>query len=835
MELTQNYTATPTNKGNIAWFTFAMNMEGAQTTLPAVDMYIKEITINGPDSSGTFNVVYMNIWEVTSPNSYTYLGTSTNSAATAVNTSATWSFKHIKMSTSKEYLITFSIAPRTTVTGLTATRLALYPMVTDMDHASSAQTSVSSSASVIHFIPILTLVLTDDPNRGSIHVRSGYYKDYDGNEIWMSNKEVKYNDLITGQELGDYNNVFAVTNEGLSTILMNSGEAPTGSFDCSVKLDGTVCLPRSREYILGTPEDCETVLPYAGLDSGWNTVSGWTWASGNRLQLSDDYLLSNVGLSGVLGLNSNIGTGNWTITLKYKTGSLSSTREQIYSKLNSSYRGVQLFHQNQNLYLGVSSEGSSTWDVFDPNQALDYTLKSDTWYMFRLTQGYDSYFMIEAAEVDADTTLDNVVFTPLDSRALTGYTENTCVAALGVYIYNSLASTVNYPSKGVFDLKACQYGSYPCLVPGQNSVTLGTGWAAEGGVTFTSEKSTMIYFEDLLSNSLTSVQPLMYECSTVDPITEKDTLCYVNGIDSTVTQPYRFRGSKIFRGTRAGLEKGLQSINSAEHIKIYKDATEDAVTGYYLADRGTGLDLYRSATWPLNPAGGNIPVAYGTKVEGAVYDATTDTYTISGVTYSYLGKFCADAGPQYMNQLRPFGGSITKDFIATGFSNASYAELWIPDWLLRPWEMQFKVTTVSAGRWQKLTGVSTDFKGPSLGLSSADKFQWENSLNGSSWGVDLTGTTVAQPDTWYWVRIGWTGSLYYLDVSTDGINFTREASTSNSTASVASLTMLIGRTWDSGSYWRGTLDLKDTWLKVNGDIIWRAAIPLTVMKAPEEV
>ena len=386
MELTQNYTATPTTKGNIAWFTFAINMEGAQTTLPAVDMYIKEITIDGPDTSGTFNVVYMNIWEVTSPNSYTYLGTSTNAAATAVNTSATWSFKRIKMSTSKEYLITFSQAPRTTLTGLRVTRLALYPIVTDTDHASSAQTAVSSSATTIPYIPILTLVLTDDPDRGSVKVEKGFYKNLEGIEMWMPEQTVKYGDLISGQSLGEFNKVFAVQNDTTQTLKITNADAPTGDYSVSVQLDGTVCLPESKEYILGSPDD-QTGLNISSMGVNSNALIYEKKDSDNRLQMSDKFILSGFSSANAYAPTASTERSSWTTVVKYKTGTLvNGTREQILCCIDSSYyRGINMYHTGSTLSLGMSTEGSSTWDICDPTLTTSSVpLQSDTWYFIKI-------------------------------------------------------------------------------------------------------------------------------------------------------------------------------------------------------------------------------------------------------------------------------------------------------------------------------------------------------------------------------------------------------------------------------------------------------------------
>ena len=75
----------------------------------------------------------------------------------------------------------------------------------------------------------------------------------------------------------------------------------------------------------------------------------------------------------------------------------------------------------------------------------------------------------------------------------------------------------------------------------------------------------------------------------------------------------------------------------------------------------------------------------------------------------------------------------------------------------------------------------------------------------------------------YYVRGGWNGSEYYIDVSTDGITWTRDATEVNSTpcyynSSYRRLALVTVRGSDQWN--TGTIDLTKTYIKINGVVVW---------------
>lgn len=75
----------------------------------------------------------------------------------------------------------------------------------------------------------------------------------------------------------------------------------------------------------------------------------------------------------------------------------------------------------------------------------------------------------------------------------------------------------------------------------------------------------------------------------------------------------------------------------------------------------------------------------------------------------------------------------------------------------------------------------------------------------------------------YYVRGGWNGSEYYIDVSTDGITWTRDATEVNSTPCYynGSYRRLALATVRGSDKWNtGTIDLTKTYIKINGVVVW---------------
>ena len=85
-----------------------------------------------------------------------------------------------------------------------------------------------------------------------------------------------------------------------------------------------------------------------------------------------------------------------------------------------------------------------------------------------------------------------------------------------------------------------------------------------------------------------------------------------------------------------------------------------------------------------------------------------------------------------------------------------------------------------------------------------------------------TEHTYEAGDTYY-VRGGWDGSEFYIDVSTDGITWTRDATRVDSNPCYYHTTyrrLGLATVRGSDKFTAGTIDLTKTYIKINGVFVW---------------
>lgn len=166
--------------------------------------------------------------------------------------------------------------------------------------------------------------------------------------------------------------------------------------------------------------------------------------------------------------------------------------------------------------------------------------------------------------------------------------------------------------------------------------------------------------------------------------------------------------------------------------------------------------------------------------------------------------------------------------VVSGFSSSSY--LTLPQSFNpvdKPWEVKLRFTTFndvnsSQGLFQTITAYSDAGQYGICLMIYQGKLDLSISANGTSWLFDTRGTHTLSTNTTYWLKSGWTGTEYYIDYSTDGANYIRDV-TENSTTPVFSLsnyTLLGIYSWRVKDYFRGMLDLSESYIKVNNSIWW---------------
>lgn len=139
------------------------------------------------------------------------------------------------------------------------------------------------------------------------------------------------------------------------------------------------------------------------------------------------------------------------------------------------------------------------------------------------------------------------------------------------------------------------------------------------------------------------------------------------------------------------------------------------------------------------------------------------------------------------------------------------------------WEIMTKFTTGSStGVRNVIFGqMSDNYNTPQLEIGSNDKFNFCISTNGSSWAYDQDSTMSASANTTYYAKMEFTGTAYIFTVYDENKNVLETITKESSNKVVANGTMIVGNdTVDGSVYWRGSIDLGEMYIKVNGEYYW---------------
>lgn len=221
-------------------------------------------------------------------------------------------------------------------------------------------------------------------------------------------------------------------------------------------------------------------------------------------------------------------------------------------------------------------------------------------------------------------------------------------------------------------------------------------------------------------------------------------------------------------------------------------------------------------------------------------------YLNSITNEEYICTSLTGGDPTVRYTIEGTGVSVSDDFIASGFGNWSYNNYLSTNFTFStslPWEVKAKVVITDGSKtsWCTIIGGENDYKfGVFLGLTDGyvdpssytprKHFQLECSYTGNDWNVNLKSTDDLISNVPYYLKAGWTGSLYYLDISTDGEEYTRAAYVESSTKTVASQPIYIGKcVFNPSSGFPGTIDLKETKFYENNELVFE---PVTLGNGP---
>lgn len=173
------------------------------------------------------------------------------------------------------------------------------------------------------------------------------------------------------------------------------------------------------------------------------------------------------------------------------------------------------------------------------------------------------------------------------------------------------------------------------------------------------------------------------------------------------------------------------------------------------------------------------------------------------------------------------GNPTITDGVVSGFSINNYLDLntaFNPG--IKPWEIQFKLKTGSNITTESYYFRSSKSKpdtngrfGITLGLYNKH-FTMGLCFDGTTWSSDIPASTYTViANTYYWIKVVYTGAMYYLAYSLDGINFIKTIEYNNSNCLYGGLLVSqIGVYSYSNAYkspWLGSIDLNETYININ--------------------
>ena len=292
-----------------------------------------------------------------------------------------------------------------------------------------------------------------------------------------------------------------------------------------------------------------------------------------------------------------------------------------------------------------------------------------------------------------------------------------------------------------------------------------------------------------------------------------------------------------------GFPASLAGIQEDTYYYLKLEMTSSTATSYYSTDGASwtqvdsisisSINTYADASHKVFSLGG---------LDGTViptYDLTKCEYSVDGslvwTPFSYEGERYEIQDFYSKEEFTVEGSPTITNKVASGFSTSNFLKLKDAfDPQSRTWEVLCKITTGSSVSTQQnifKSGISAPAAAGRFGVGfeiNTSHFRISASSNGTAWDLahDVEGTYTILTNTTYWVKLGWSGTQYYLEYSLDGQNFTRDITISSSTAVYGLLGVtLLGLNWWNEAYqapFLGSIDLSETYINIRGSLWWSA-------------
>lgn len=160
--------------------------------------------------------------------------------------------------------------------------------------------------------------------------------------------------------------------------------------------------------------------------------------------------------------------------------------------------------------------------------------------------------------------------------------------------------------------------------------------------------------------------------------------------------------------------------------------------------------------------------------------------------------------------------------VARGFSTSQ--TLQVPNTFNpenNPWEFVTKFNLANNTTDQRIFGSHGNIYGLAIQVDTSGKLDLYASTNGSSFNLMLykKGTTTLAVNTDYWLKFEYTGSAYVTSLSTDGKEWTVEASVDSTSRLYNFGTAYIGSNLTAYGF-DGSIDLNESYININGERWW---------------
>lgn len=282
----------------------------------------------------------------------------------------------------------------------------------------------------------------------------------------------------------------------------------------------------------------------------------------------------------------------------------------------------------------------------------------------------------------------------------------------------------------------------------------------------------------------------------------------------------------------------LKVVRQTGSLYVEFRNSQNTVIGSYTYSEAVTMG-HNQLTLGVMKGSGNDDAYYGTIGQSSLINLNKSWIKVNGKLWFYQPaptKYIvkddklvfADSGLYLSgpNTYTVVGNPTITDGIASGFSKDNYLLLSAAFPSFNTFEMVFCLNMSQADSNNGFFGTSNsqDKQGISLTLNSSNKLVTYLSSNGTSWDISNggAGTTVFNANSTFYVKCEFTGSQYIISSSTDKTNWTTEYTVSSSAKIFIPVKPFsIGYnkyTSNSTQFFRGFIDLKETYIKIDNSL-----------------